>query len=236
MYLATGNDDVFALNAKTGERLWEHYSGIEQDISTVCCGWDNRGVAVGDGKVFVGQLDGTLIALDAKTGKLLWWQTVIGRWQEGYTITLGAALLQGERSIPALPAVATAARAGKLTALDAKTGKELWYFWTVPEPGDFGSDTPPAPDDPDPIRANAGKKGVRQYLANAGDRSRSRTDLFLDWPAWAGRPSALGPHFGLRRQSVQLLDRRVTSRRQLCLAEVPSRCITIYGTSTAPVR
>src|ERR1700735_1230424 len=85
MYFATGNDDVFALNAKTGERLWEHFSGIPQDNGAVCCGWDNRGVAVAEGKVFVGQLDGNLIALDAKTGKLLW-QTVIGRWQGGSTI------------------------------------------------------------------------------------------------------------------------------------------------------
>ena len=86
MYFATGNDDVFALNAKNGARIWEHLSGIEQDISTVCCGWDNRGVAVGEGKVFIGQLDGNFVALDAKTGKQLW-QTLIGRWQEGYTIT-----------------------------------------------------------------------------------------------------------------------------------------------------
>src|SRR5262244_3482537 len=58
LYIATGNDDVFALDGKTGALIWEHRSGIEQNISTVCCGWDNRGVAVGDGKVFLGQLDG----------------------------------------------------------------------------------------------------------------------------------------------------------------------------------
>ncbi len=86
MYVTTGNDDVFALDAKTGSLIWEHRSGIDQDISTVCCGWDNRGVALGEGKVFLGYLDGTFVALDAETGKLLW-QTRIGQWQEGYTIT-----------------------------------------------------------------------------------------------------------------------------------------------------
>src|SRR5215469_2233805 len=45
MYVITGNDDVFALNAKTGEILWEYWSGIDQKISTVCCGWVNRGLA-----------------------------------------------------------------------------------------------------------------------------------------------------------------------------------------------
>jgi quinohemoprotein ethanol dehydrogenase len=43
MYVVTGNDDVFALDAKTGAILWEYWSGIDQKISTVCCGWVNRG-------------------------------------------------------------------------------------------------------------------------------------------------------------------------------------------------
>src|SRR5262245_62491541 len=43
MYVVTGNDDVFALNAKTGAIIWEYWSGIDQKISTVCCGWVNRG-------------------------------------------------------------------------------------------------------------------------------------------------------------------------------------------------
>jgi alcohol dehydrogenase (cytochrome c) len=152
MYFATGNDDVFALNAKNGARIWEHLSGIEQDISTVCCGWDNRGVAVGEGKVFIGQLDGNFVALDAKTGKQLW-QTLIGRWQEGYTITSAPLYYRGV----VYTGVSGADRGarGKLTALDAKTGKELWHFWTVPEPGTVGSDTWPAPNDPDPARAKA---------------------------------------------------------------------------------
>ena len=156
MYFATGNDDVFALNAKTGERLWEHFSGIPQDNSAVCCGWDNRGVAVGEGKVFVGQLDGKLTALDAKTGKVVW-QTVIGRWQDGYSIT--AAPLYYKGRVYTGSAGANRRTRGKLTALDAKTGKEMWHFWTVPSPGDIGSDTWPAPDDPDPLRADAYKHG-----------------------------------------------------------------------------
>src|ERR1700751_3717538 len=69
MYMVTGNDDVFALNAKTGDILWERWSGIDQKISTVCCGWDNRGLAMGEGKLFLGQLDANVVALDLKTGK-----------------------------------------------------------------------------------------------------------------------------------------------------------------------
>src|SRR5438309_6578632 len=53
MYISTGNDDVFALDAKTGQILWEHWSGIGQTISTICCGWLNRGLALGEGKLFI---------------------------------------------------------------------------------------------------------------------------------------------------------------------------------------
>ena len=52
MYVVTGNDDVFALDAKTGAILWEYWSGIDQQISTVCCGWVNRGLAMGEGQLF----------------------------------------------------------------------------------------------------------------------------------------------------------------------------------------
>src|SRR5262245_9218872 len=86
MYVTTGNDDVYALDARTGALIWERKSGIDQNISTVCCGWSNRGAAVADGKVFLGQLDGSFVALDAKTGKQVW-TTQVARWQDGYTIT-----------------------------------------------------------------------------------------------------------------------------------------------------
>lgn len=156
MYVATGNDDVYALDAKTGSLIWEYRSGIDQNISTVCCGWDNRGVAVGDGKVFVGQLDGTMVALDTKTGKRVW-QVEIGKWSDGYTITAAPLYYKGVL-YTGISGGDREAR-GKLTALDAQTGKELWKFWTVPAPGDFGSNTWPVSTDPDSVKANAWKRG-----------------------------------------------------------------------------
>jgi alcohol dehydrogenase (cytochrome c) len=156
MYFASGNDDVFAFDAKTGALIWESRSGIEQNISTVCCGWDNRGVAVGEGKVFLGHLDGNIVALDMKTGKQVW-KTQIARWQDGYTIT-SAPLYHDGVVYSGISGGDRAAR-GFLAALDAKTGKEKWRFWTIPAPGEFGSDTWPKPDDPDPKRANAWKEG-----------------------------------------------------------------------------
>jgi alcohol dehydrogenase (cytochrome c) len=156
MYVASGNDDVFAFDAKTGALIWESKSGIEQNISTVCCGWDNRGVAIGDGKVFLGHLDGNVLALDMKTGNVVW-KTQIARWQDGYTIT-SAPLYHDGAVYSGISGGDRAAR-GFLAALDAKTAKEKWRFWTIPAPGEFGSDTWPKPDDPDPKRANAWKQG-----------------------------------------------------------------------------
>src|SRR3989442_8599619 len=62
MYVVTGNDDVFALNVKTGAIVWEYWSGIDQKISTVCCGWVNRGLAKDEGLLYAGQLDANVVA------------------------------------------------------------------------------------------------------------------------------------------------------------------------------
>jgi len=144
MYMSTGNDDVFALNAKTGEILWEHSSQISQQISTVCCGWLNRGLAMGEGMLFIGQLDANMVALDIKTGKEVW-RTAIEDWHNGYGITnaplyydgiVYSGITGGEFGIR-----------GRLTALDAKTGKVLWRAYTLPAAGEPGGDTWPAGTD-----------------------------------------------------------------------------------------
>jgi alcohol dehydrogenase (cytochrome c) len=144
MYVVTGNDDVFALNAKTGEFLWEYWSGIDQAISTVCCGWVNRGLAMGEGLLFMGQLDATVVALDMKTGKKVW-QTPIEKWQNGYGIT-SAPLYYDGLVYSGITGGEFGVR-GRLTALDAKTGEIKWRWYTLPAPGEPGSETwPPGTD------------------------------------------------------------------------------------------
>ena len=86
IYVPTGDDDVFAVDLETGRMRWKYEAGIDQKITTVCCGWLSRGVALGQGKVFIGQLDGMLVALDQQTGKAAW-KTEVGSWRDGYTIT-----------------------------------------------------------------------------------------------------------------------------------------------------
>ena len=156
LYIVTGNDDVFALDGKTGAEIWEWRSKIEQNINTVCCGWDNRGVAIGDGRVYLGMLNGSMVALDIKSGKELW-RTSIARWQDGYTITAAPRFYNGV--IYTGIAGGDRGARGFVAALDANTGTEKWRFYTVPAPGEFGSDTWPKPDDSDPKRAGAWKVG-----------------------------------------------------------------------------
>ena len=140
MYVPTGADDVFAVDVASGKVLWEYKAHLEQTISTVCCGWLSRGVAIGDGKVYIGQLDGKLVALDQKTGKVAW-ETAVGRWQDGFTLT-HAPLYYDDMVIVGGSGGEFSLR-GRLTAYDAKTGKQKWRFWTIPGPGETGHDTWP---------------------------------------------------------------------------------------------
>jgi quinohemoprotein ethanol dehydrogenase len=87
MYVPTGNDDIYALDARTGSEIWEYHSGLDQGITTVCCGWDNRGLAIGEGLIFSGRLDGSFVAIDQQSGREEWrtqnWQMAGGPHHHG---------------------------------------------------------------------------------------------------------------------------------------------------------
>jgi quinohemoprotein ethanol dehydrogenase len=135
MFVETGANDVLALDAKTGEKIWEYRPEIEEKLDTVCCGWTNRGVGLGDGKVFVSLLDARLVALDQKTGELLW-ETEVANWEEGYTIT-SAPLYYNGKVYTGVAGGEYGIR-GRLTAYDANMGREVWRFNTIPGPGEEG--------------------------------------------------------------------------------------------------
>ncbi len=138
VYVVTGADDVFAISVDSGERLWKYEADLDQSISTVCCGWTSRGVAIGEGRVYVGQLDGKLVALDQATGEIAW-SVQAERWQDGYTIT-SAPLYYDGMVITGFAGAEYATR-GRVKAYDAKDGSDIWTFYTVPGPGEFGHDT-----------------------------------------------------------------------------------------------
>jgi quinohemoprotein ethanol dehydrogenase len=141
LYVTTGNDDVSAISVKTGKILWEHKSGISQKITTVCCGWLNRGVALGDGLVYLGQLDGKLLALQQATGEIAWSKQLVS-WKRGATIT-GAPLYMDGKLYVGVVGADFGVRAF-LQQVDAKTGARGWRFYTIPGPKDPGGETWPA--------------------------------------------------------------------------------------------
>ena len=140
IYITTGNDDVFAVSVDSGKILWEHKSNIGQEISTICCGWLNRGVAIGDGRVYLGQLDGKVVALDPDTGGTLWTRQLV-QWQQGQVITGAPLFLDGKIYIGVVGA--DYGTRGFLEAIDAETGDSVWRAYMVPDPGEPGSETWP---------------------------------------------------------------------------------------------
>ncbi len=125
MYIITGADDVFALEIETGEILWRYSADLISEISTICCGWTSRGVGFGEDKIFVGQLDGVLKALDKDSGEEVW-SIQAEAWEEGYTITSAPLYFQG-MVISGFSGAEYAAR-GRVKAYSADDGSLLWTF------------------------------------------------------------------------------------------------------------
>jgi alcohol dehydrogenase (cytochrome c) len=145
VYVVTGDNDVFAISVETGERLWMYAAGLDPAISTsICCGWAARGLGLGDGKIYVGQLDGKLVALDQASGEPVW-QVQAERWQDGYTIT-SAPLYFAGMIITGFAGAEYGTR-GRVKAYDAADGSLLWTFFSIPEPGQPGAETWPADSD-----------------------------------------------------------------------------------------
>jgi PQQ-dependent dehydrogenase (methanol/ethanol family) len=138
MYVATGNDDAFALDATTGQQLWEYQSHIDQTINTACCGWDNRGLALGGGLVYDAQLDGNLVAIDQMTGGVAW-KVPVFNWKEGVTLTSAPLYYNGLVYVGSTGG--EFGFRGSVTAYNATNGDQVWRFFTVPEPGNIGGQT-----------------------------------------------------------------------------------------------
>jgi len=138
LYTITGANDVFALDVETGEILWEYSAGLDPANVNVCCGWTNRGVAMGDGKIFFGRLDARLIALDQTTGDVVW-DIQAEDPHAGFAITSPPLYYEG-MLISGFSGSNRGIR-GRLKAYDADNGELLWTFYTIPGPGEFGHET-----------------------------------------------------------------------------------------------
>ena len=143
-YVSTGANDVFALSIDTGEILWQYTANLPAELPSVCCGWNNRGVALSEDKVFMGRLDGKLVALDRKTGAPVW--TIQAEDpKENFSITPAPVYYDGV----VITGFAGADRGtrGRVKAYDADDGRLVWTFFTIPGPGEPGHETWPQDND-----------------------------------------------------------------------------------------
>jgi alcohol dehydrogenase (cytochrome c) len=143
IYIPDGADDVFAMDAHSGEIIWTYEPKLPPDPlgEVICCGWDNRGVAIGDGMVFVSQLNGDQVALDQETGKVKW-STPVVKPKSGYSITSAPLYYNGTVYVGG--SGGEYGIRGRLTAIDAKTGEIKWKSYTIPGPGEPEHNTWPA--------------------------------------------------------------------------------------------
>jgi PQQ-dependent dehydrogenase (methanol/ethanol family) len=140
LYVTTAWSMVKAFDARTGEKLWDYDPKVDKAVGQIaCCDVVNRGVAAWNGRIYLGALDGRLIALDAKTGREAWSvQTTDAA--KPYTITGVPRIIRGKVIIGNGGAEYDAR--GFVTAYDAESGKQLWRFYTVPGDPAKGFETP----------------------------------------------------------------------------------------------
>jgi alcohol dehydrogenase (cytochrome c) len=134
MFLTTSYNHVYAIDAVTGQEYW-HYKHNMGPVTVYCCGPNNRGVAAYGGMLFMGTLDAKLVALDAKTGKLMW-ETEIADPEKGYSETMAPTVVDGKVLIGTNGG--EYGIRGFVKAFDAKTGNLLWTFHSIPEKGHEG--------------------------------------------------------------------------------------------------
>lgn len=143
LYVANGANDVFAMDVDTGRVLWK-YEGKPDLRAGSPIGRVSRGVGLGEGRVYVAHADARLAALDQRTGAVLW-SIEAERWQDGFAIT-AAPLYYDGLVIIGFNGGEMGTR-GRIKAYDARTGRLVWTFFTVPGPGEPGHETWPQDSD-----------------------------------------------------------------------------------------
>jgi alcohol dehydrogenase (cytochrome c) len=136
MFVTTPQNQVLALDAKSGDLIWRYKHKMPEDLFQLHP--TNRGVALWQDKLFLAATDDHLIALDAKTGKELW-NTKVQDYQKGQYMTLEPLVVNGKVMVGG--SGGEFGVRGYVAAFDANDGKELWRTYTVPAPGEPGSNT-----------------------------------------------------------------------------------------------
>ena len=226
MYVSAPWSIVYALDAATGERLWTFDPEVPRSHARkICCGFVNRGVALWDDRVFVGTLDGRLIAVDRATGKPIWsTSTVEAPWS--YSITGAPRVVEGKVVIG--NAGADLGARGYVSAYDAQTGELSWRTYTVP--GD------PAKGFESPAMEKAAKTWTGEWWKSGGggtvwDGMAYDPDLRPPLRRNGKRhaPRALAAQPRRRRQSLSLVDPRASPRDRRARLALPDDTRRVLG-------
>ncbi|HEY2605432.1 MAG TPA: PQQ-dependent dehydrogenase, methanol/ethanol family [Paraburkholderia sp.] len=134
MFITTSFNHVYALDAVTGKEFW-HYKHKMGPVTTFCCGPNNRGVAISGDRLYMGTLDAKLVALDAKTGNVVW-QSEIADPDQAYSETMAPTVVDGKVLIGTNGG--EYGIRGFVKAFDANSGQLLWTFYTIPDTGQEG--------------------------------------------------------------------------------------------------
>ena len=137
MFITESPSTLIALDAVSGRPFWTYRHPVPDKL-TLCCGENNRGVAVLGEKVYLGTVDARLLALDATTGNVLW-NVEVGDAAAGFSIT-GAPLIVKDMVIVGVGGGEYGVR-GLIDAYDAETGELRWRFYTIPGEGEPGNET-----------------------------------------------------------------------------------------------
>ena len=139
MYV-TGSNDAYAIDAATGKVLWHHVRSVTQGLIDDASGHINRGVALLGTRLYMQTDNAHLLCLDARSGNLLW-DVSYASGNRNYGAT-SAPLVVKDKVLVGTSGGDDGVR-GFVAAFNAKTGKEVWRFWTIPAPGEPGSETWP---------------------------------------------------------------------------------------------
>ena len=137
MFVTTGAQ-VIALDARTGRLLWRYVRDLPNDLRYVH--FTNRGVGLYEDKVYIGTLDAHVVALDATSGTVVW-ERVVEDYQRGHYITMAPLVVDGKVMVGT--SGGERGIRGFVTAIDARTGDEVWKTYTIPAPNEPGNDTWP---------------------------------------------------------------------------------------------
>ncbi len=137
LYTVQAPNDVVALDAETGRVFWTYHHEPSPD-ARLCCGRVNRGLAILGDTLYMGTIDAYLLAIDAKSGTLVW-KTKVAEAADRFSITMSPNVIK-DKVIVGTAGGDMGIRA-HISAFDAKTGEEVWRFYTIPGPGEPGNET-----------------------------------------------------------------------------------------------